>query len=111
MQDDVQLQVADKPRGKAKGKGAAGPKGPELQIARMLVRALWQQEWSAANPDKTAAERTAAWRETRQAVNESELRGMRRALTAIKRAGVTMAIAERAAKGEADEAEAVSAEA
>lgn len=103
MQDVVQLKVAGKPRGKAKAKAGAAegiPKGPELQIARMLIRALWQQEWNAANPDKTAAERTAAWKEARQARNEADLRGMRRALMTIKRAGVAMTITERAAKAE-----------
>ena len=37
--------------------------GPDdtLQISRMLVRAIWAQEWSATNPDAGAEARKAAW--------------------------------------------------
>jgi hypothetical protein len=104
MQDVVQPEAAAKTRSKAKA-AAADPKGPELQIARMLVRALWQQEWTAANPDKTPAERGAAWKEIRQARNEAELKGLRRALMTLKRAGVTMTVTERAAKAAESDAD------
>ncbi len=95
---------ADGKVGKAGGKKTAGsvPKGPETQVARLILRALWRHDWSAANPDKKAAERTAAWKEGRQAHYEAELKKMRRALISVKRDGVSMAVSEKAAKAEAD---------
>ena len=99
MADDVKVKEGGK-RGKGKGKAdsAAPPKGPETQIARMMVRALWQQEWTAANPDKVAADRATAWKEARTARLESELKKIRRALLSVKKSGVTMTVSEKAAK-------------
>lgn len=104
MMDDVKVKEAgNKARGKGKGKGKAdssapSPKGPETQIARMMVRALWQQEWAAANPNKTAADKGAAWKEIRTARLEAELKKLRRALLSVKKSGVTMTVSEKAAK-------------
>lgn len=102
MADDVKVKEAgNKGKGKGKGKGDQSgppPKGPETHIARMMVRALWQQEWSAANPDKTSAEKGTAWKEVRTARLESELKKIRRALMSVKRSGVTMVVSEKAAK-------------
>lgn len=92
-------KVGGKAGGQNKADGAA-PKSPELQVARLVLRALWRQEWTAANPDKKAAERTTAWKEARQAHYEAELKKMRRALVAVKRDGVTLLVSEKAAKAE-----------
>ncbi|MGV8988572.1 MAG: hypothetical protein ACOH2H_20095 [Cypionkella sp.] len=93
MQDDVQVQDAPKTRGKGKGKSDISvPPGPESQVARLIIRALWQQEWAAANPGGKPAERTAAWKLARQARFEAELKKIRRALMSLKRDGVAMTI-------------------
>lgn len=91
--------------GKAKvgGKGAAALSSGEVQIARMLVRALWAQESIAAEPELSQAERSAKWKEVRQARNEAELKKIRRALVTLKRAGVVMTLPEKAAKAEAED--------
>lgn len=106
MVDDVKVKESGN-KGKGKGNGDQSgppPKGPETHIARMMVRALWQQEWTAENPDKTPAEKGAAWKEVRTARLESELKKIRRALMAVKKSGVTMVVSEKAAKtAESDE--------
>ena len=88
--------------GKAGGKGEAVLSPNEVQVARMLVRALWAQEMIAANPEQTAADRAAAWKDIRQARNEAELKKVRRALLTLKRAGVVMKLSEKAAKSAED---------
>lgn len=88
----------------AKGKGKGGKKGGaegdasgDGQIARMLVRAIWAQEYSAANPDSKPEDRKAAWKETRAAQVEKNLKTYRRAIAALKRAGIVMTMSEAAA--------------
>ena len=129
MQDDVETAAAPERKRKGKGKGAGGPsknaeqggvetaaapkrkgagdpaKNPEVLIARMLVRALWQQEWSAANPDAKPTDRKTAWKDTRQTRLEQDLKSVRKALTTMQRLGVTMTLVPRAREvtGEGDE--------
>ena len=74
------------------------------QIGRMLVRAIWAQEWSLANPDGTGEARKAAWKEARAAVMEKNLKSYRRAVASLTRSGVTMTLsAEAAAKSDEDD--------
>lgn len=105
MMDDAKVKEGGRGRGKGKTDAAgAPPKGPETHIARMMVRALWQQEWSAANPDKQATDRAAAWKEIRAERLDAELKKLRRALINVKKQGVTMTVSEKAAKvAESDE--------
>ena len=131
MQDDVETAAAPERKRKGKGKGAGGPsknaeqggvetaaaakrkrkgagdpaKNAEVLIARMLVRALWQQEWSAANPDAKPTDRKTAWKDTRQTRLEQDLKSVRKALTTMQRQGVTMTLVPRAREvtGEGDE--------
>ena len=92
---------------KARNKGAKKPgkaedASVEGQVGRMLVRAIWAQEWSVANPDAKPEERKAAWKDNRAAMMELHLKPYRRALTALTRSGVmlTMNPAAAAAAGE-----------
>lgn len=81
--------------GKGKGKGAKGNAAEPMvdgQIGRMLVRAIWTQEWSAANPDGKPEERKAAWQEARSAAMDKNLKAYRRALTVLARSGVVVSI-------------------
>ena len=86
---------AGKGKNKAAGDGNAKVEG---QIGRMLVRAIWAQEWSQANPDGQAEQRKAAWKETREAAMERNLKPYRRAINALSRSGVAMTLSETAAK-------------
>ena len=123
MQDDVETAAERKGKGAGgpsknaeqggvetaaapKRKGAGDPaKNAGVLIARMLVRALWQQEWSAANPDAKPTDRKTAWKDARQTRLEQDLKSARRALTTMQRLGVTMTLVPRAREvtGEGDE--------
>ena len=88
------------------GKGKAGGEGNakvEGQIGRMLVRAIWGQEWSAANPDGKGEDRKAAWKDAREAALEKNLKTYRRALNALTRSGVVMTLSDDAAQASGDE--------
>lgn len=104
MADKVKVAKGGKEKAKPKGAAAEGGKGgvalsgSDIQIARMLVRALWAQETIAANPEMAAADRAAQWKEVRQARNDAELKKIRRALLTLKRSGVVMTLSEKAAK-------------
>ena len=90
----------------AKGRGAKGSGGPddadgantasrlEIQIGRMLVRAIWAQEWIGANPEGTPEQRNAAWLEARDRTVEKNLKPYRRALRTLLRAGVEMKVSD-----------------
>ena len=88
-----------------KAGAAGGNVKVEGQIARMLVRAIWVQEWLLANPDAKPEDRQAAWTKAREAAIEKNLKPYRRALNGLARSGVTFGIAESADKAdvEADE--------
>ena len=102
-------EVGAKAKGKKDGKKAEGASAPtvEGQISRMLVRAIWAQEWSTANPDAKGEERKAAWKDARTAALEKNLRTYRRALGSLTRSGVAMTMTLDPAKtpGEDDDAE------
>ena len=101
--------------GKAKGDGKGGGKGKaaeagggdaakakaktEGQIARLLVRAVWLQEWSAANPEGKAEDRKEAWKAARDGAIEKHMKPYRRALNMLSRSGVTMTYQAPTAKG------------
>lgn len=94
---------------KAKGKGKGGKKpasdmetSVEGQVGRMLVRAIWAQEWSAANPEGKPEERKAAWKDARGSALDKHMKQYRRALLSLKRSGVVMSITP-AAEGASDE--------
>ena len=122
MQDDMAAAPGPKGEGGRKGGGKAGgkaggegrkpgsegPKSAEVQIARMMVRAQWQQEWAAANPDGGNPERKVAWKEARQARMELHMKSARKVLASLQRQGVTMTLSETAAAAdvEDDDAEA-----
>lgn len=82
--------------GKAAGANKVGSGGGEIsaenQVARLLVRAIWAQEWSAANPDAKPEDRRAAWVDARSAAIERNIKVYRRALASLKRSGVMISI-------------------
>ena len=81
----------------AKDSGEGGDASVEGEIGRMLVRAIWAQEWAAANPESKPEERKAAWKEQRTAAMDKNLKGYRRAVGSLKRSGVVMSITPAAA--------------
>lgn len=90
--------------GKGKGKGAKGDDASvEGQIGRMLVRAIWAQEWSAANPEGKPEERKAAWKGARNDALDKNLKAYRRALTAMGRSGVVMSMSPDAAEADGND--------
>ena len=91
-------------KGKAKaGKSETGDASVEGQVGRMLVRAIWAQEWSAAHPDGKTEERKAAWKDARAGAIEKNLKAYRRAVTSLTRLGVVMSITPAAAAAGTDE--------
>ena len=78
--------------------GGAGNAKSEGQIGRMLVRAIWGQEWALANPDGKGEDRKAAWLAARDGALEKNLKTYRRALSSLTRSGVTMTLSAVAKK-------------
>lgn len=83
----------------ANAKGAAKPAGEGNArmnglVGRMLVRAIWHQEWTLANPDAKGEARKAAWKEAREAVMDKNLKSYRRAVGSLVRSGVTISLDE-----------------
>jgi hypothetical protein len=97
-------EVGAKAKGNKRGKKSGGEGNASIdgQIGRMLVRAIWAQEWSLANPDGKGEARKAAWKEARTAALEKNLKTYRRAIGSLQRSGVTMALSAEAA-GKSDE--------
>ena len=94
---------------KARAKGAKKPgkaedASVEGQVGRMLVRAIWAQEWTLANPEGKPEDRKAAWKDARTVQLEQRLKMYRRALTALTRSGVMMSINPVAAAAAGDDA-------
>lgn len=106
MNDQTEFGAGEKGKGgkKPAGEGAAKGVGPtgnaksEGQIGRMLVRAIWAQEWILANPDGKAEDRKAAWLAARDGALEKNLKTYRRALNSLTRSGVTMTLGAAAGK-------------
>ncbi len=74
------------------GKAQKGRHTPETQIARMLVRAIWTQEWNEAHPEAKGKERAQAWKEARAAENNARGKIYRKALAAMRKAGVEITL-------------------
>jgi hypothetical protein len=88
-----------------KADAGAGPKA-EAMIARLLVRAMWAQDYTTANPDSTPEQRKAAWKEGRAAAVEANLKSCRKHIAFMKRAGVTMTLSTLpASEAEADDSD------
>lgn len=87
----------------AKEGGAGGEVSVEGEVGRMLVRAIWAQEWAAAHPDQKPEDRKAAWKEQRTAAMEKNLKSYRRAVGTLKRSGVVMSITPTAAAAAGDD--------
>ena len=105
---DESTEVDAKVKGKKKAEKAEGAEssGSNGQIGRMLVRAIWTQEWTLANPEGKGDARKAAWKEARSTVMEKNLKSYRRAIASLGRSGVTMTLsAEAAAKADEDDAD------
>ncbi len=84
-------------------KGETGEAAVEGQVGRMLVRAIWAQEWSVAHPDGKAEERKAAWKDARAGAIEKNLKTYRRAVSSLTRSGVVMSITPAAAAAAGDD--------
>ena len=101
---DEETEVGAKTKGKKKVRKAAAAENSSAdgQFGRMLVRAIWVQEWSLANPDGKGEARKAAWKDARSAAMEKNLKSYRRAIASLTRSGVTMTLSAEAAT-ESDE--------
>lgn len=80
--------------GEMPGEAAQKDVSPETEIARILIRALWEQEWSAAHPEGTVKERKAAWKAVRKEETSAKGKTFRRALQSLKAAGVQFILPE-----------------
>ncbi len=97
MDDATEVGAKTKGKKKARKADAAEKSGADGQIGRMLVRAIWAQEWSAANPGGKGEARKAAWKDARSAAMEKNLKAYRRAIASLARSGVTMTLTAGAA--------------
>lgn len=88
----ITKDVSPKAMGEETVKTAKGGPSVEVQISRMLVRAIWKQEWVAANPAATAAQRKRAWELASATQFEKSTNTYRRALSAMKRLGVVISM-------------------
>lgn len=104
MNEVIEVSEGGKAK-RAKKSGAEGSVNVEGQIGRMLVRAIWAQEWAAANPEAKNEERKAAWKAGRAAALEANLKPYRSAINALARAGVTMTLSAETASADEDDAE------
>ncbi len=96
---DEAIEAGAKTRSQKKARKAAAEEnsGADGQIGRMLVRAIWVQEWSAANPDGKGEARKAAWKAARSAAMEKNLKTYRRAIASLARSGVSLTLSDEAA--------------
>jgi hypothetical protein len=78
----------------AKGAPTPGEDKVDGLVVRMLVRAIWMQEWMLANPEGTPEARKAAWKDAREATMEKNLRLYRRAIRALSFSGVTINLSD-----------------
>ena len=93
------------PKGKGKRGKKAGNDGEvsvEGQVARMLVRAIWAQDWTSANPEGKPEDRKTAWKAARTDVLETNLKSYRRAVASLSRLGVVMSITPAAADADTE---------
>lgn len=106
MSDTTEVGAKAKGKKAAKKTNSEGKSNIDAQIGRMLVRAVWSQEWSAANPDATGEARKAAWKDARSGAMEKNLKTYRRAIALLKRTGVTITLSDEAAAGGDDDSDA-----
>lgn len=99
MSDTTAVGAKAKGNKAAKKTNAEGKSNMDAQIGRMMVRAVWSQEWAAANPDATGEDRKAAWKDARSGAMEKSLKTYRRAIALLKRTGVTITLSDEAAAG------------
>ena len=78
---DETLEDSSDPEKSARGK-----------VARLMVRALWQAEWSTANPEAKAEARKEAWKLAKEGRSE-HVNAARKALRIMEKRGVTLTIA------------------
>ena len=71
-------------------------------VGRMLVRAVWHQEWILANPEGTAETRKAAWKDARDGSMDKNLKAYRRAIGVLRRSGVMISLSDDVADDEAE---------
>lgn len=71
-----------------KGEG----KGGVAKAARIMARAIWLVDWSAANPDATSEDRKAAWKASAEGRN-AKVKQARKALKIMGKRGVTFIVA------------------
>ena len=84
MSEEI-LDVADK-AAESEGKGGAG------KAARIMARAFWLVEWTAANPDATQEDRKAAWKAASEE-RTGKVKLARKALKIMGKRGVTFIVA------------------
>ncbi len=82
--------------GEGEGKGGIG------KAARIMARALWVVDWSAAHPDATPEERKAAWKAGAEG-RSGKVKQARKALKIMGKRGVTFIVAPGAANDEDDD--------
>jgi hypothetical protein len=80
------------PTGKAPGQAVLSPEArdAELSTARALIKALWQAEWTAANPGASAQDRMATWKAVRAERLQSQMKPIRAALRILTKQGITL---------------------
>ena len=86
--------------GGGKGRAGGADSSVEAQVGRMLVRAIWAQDWSAANPDGKPEARKAAWKDARAAAIEKNHKLYSRAVAALMRSGVVISVPAAADMGD-----------
>ena len=96
MSDTSNMGAAAEGAPKSAGDGNAKVDG---LVVRMLVRAIWMQEWMLANPEGTPDARKAAWKDAREATMEKNLKLYRRAVRALAFSGVTINLSDEALDG------------
>jgi hypothetical protein len=67
-------------------------KGGMAKAARIMARALWLADWTAANPDATPEERKAAWKAASDGRVDRVVHA-RRVLRIMAKRGVTFTVA------------------
>ena len=97
MSDTSNMGAAAEGAPKSAGDGNAKVDG---QIVRMLVRAIWMQEWMLANPEGTAGCAQGRLEGRREATMEKNLKPYRRAVRALAFSGVTINLSDEAPDGD-----------
>jgi hypothetical protein len=97
MSDEILVESED-----LEDSGEGGGKGSVGKVTRIMARALWRVEWTAANPSGTQEDRRAAWK----AATEERIASVklaRRALRLMSKRGVYFSIAPDSVSEDEDE--------